>query len=179
MLFPRHTQYKCPVGFFVIPLFCPRSEESFDSEGCCAVTKVKVTWKTLEAAGWGAKWLLINLSGSLNGDRLISFYWERLPQTKLRCVHWRGFGRCRTANAGNLKWGPGAAARRALTTLFGVDLLQTERVWAVHVSGIVPMGCLVAEDYSCAKPRLWVRLSPDLFSYKESSVSFRSQNFSN
>lgn len=35
--------------------------------------------------------------------------------------------------------------------LFGVDLLQTERVWAVHGSGIVPMGCLVAEDHFCAK----------------------------
>lgn len=136
MLYPRQTQYKRPVGFFVIPLFCPRSEDSFDSEGCCAVTKVKITWKTLEAAGWGAKWLLINLSGSLNGDRLISFYWERLPQTKLRCVHWRGFGRCRTANAGYQKWGPRAAAHRALMTL-----------WSGFASNWARVGC--AQEWDC------------------------------
>lgn len=47
-----------------------------------------------------------------------------------------------------------AAACRALPTLVGVDLLQTERVWAVHGSGIVPMGCPVAEDHLCAKPQL-------------------------
>lgn len=35
----------CPIGFVLIPQFCPRSEKPVDSQGYCTVPQVEVTLK--------------------------------------------------------------------------------------------------------------------------------------